>query len=273
MDSPDRAASGCSRRQLAEDLTRLGLRSGVDILVHSSLKKTGWIEGGPKTLLRALSDALGPSATIVVPTCTEDNSQTSPEFRSRTTNLLPEELRSYLDDMPGFDPERSPSTNMGIFAEFVRTRPESMRSQHPQSSLAALGPAAAEVVGNHPLNTHLGPGSPMSTLYDRRAQVLLIGVGFEKNTAFHLAEYSLPARLQTFQAKICTPRQPLGEWVRFDDRYLDASDFGAIGADMQKCEWVRSGVVGSAQCFTFPFREAVSFAETWMSSHRTRWPE
>ena len=113
----------------------------------------------------------------------------------------------------------------------------------------------------------------MSALYDRRAQVLLLGVGCEKTTAFHLAEYSLPGRLQTFQAKVRTPRQPLGEWVSFDDRYLDASDFGDIGADMQKCEWVRSGLVGSAQCFAFPFREAVSFAQAWMESHRAHRPD
>ena len=54
------------------------------------------------------------------------------------------------------------------------------------------GPAgheARDLAEDHRRNCHLGEHSPLGKLYQMGAYVLLLGVGYERCTAFHLAEY------------------------------------------------------------------------------------
>jgi aminoglycoside N3'-acetyltransferase len=55
--------------------------------------------------------------------------------------------------MPAFDRERTP-TGSGQSAEELRTTQGAVRSGHPQSSFAALGPRAAELMDGHAVNCH-----------------------------------------------------------------------------------------------------------------------
>ncbi len=49
-----------SRKQLADGFTNLGLRAGDVVLVHSSYKSLGPVDGGPQTVVDALLDVLTP---------------------------------------------------------------------------------------------------------------------------------------------------------------------------------------------------------------------
>ena len=53
VDMPARADM-ITRAQLVADLRRLGLKSGMDVMVHSSLSKVGPVEGGAETVVDAL---------------------------------------------------------------------------------------------------------------------------------------------------------------------------------------------------------------------------
>ena len=64
-----------------------------------------------------------------------------------------------------------------------------MRSAHPQTSFAALGPKARELMNDHAVDCHLGECSPLGRLYEEGAWILLLGVGYATCSAFHLAEY------------------------------------------------------------------------------------
>ena len=45
---------------ISDDLAALGVRKGMTLLVHSSLKSVGgWIVGGPEAVILALEDVLG----------------------------------------------------------------------------------------------------------------------------------------------------------------------------------------------------------------------
>ena len=60
---------------ISEDLLALGVHSGMNLLVHSSLSSLGWVCGGPRAVLMGLEKALGPHGTLMVPTHTSDLSE------------------------------------------------------------------------------------------------------------------------------------------------------------------------------------------------------
>jgi aminoglycoside 3-N-acetyltransferase len=168
----------------------------------------------------------------------------------------------YIAAMPGFDVRTTPSTGMGTFAEHVRTSASTMRSLHPLTSFAATGPRAGECVSCHVPDCLLGEGSPLGWLYRAGAAVLLLGVGYDVCTAFHLAEYRLPRRVfrcyEWFVADGGERRT-----LEFTDIVLDDSDFGSLGEKMDSETFVRRGTVGEAECRLVGMRAAVDSALAW----------
>jgi aminoglycoside 3-N-acetyltransferase len=150
---------------------------------------------------------------------------------------------------------------MGATAELFRTWPGAVRSNHPTSSFAALGPEAEAIIADHRLTSPLGAHSPLMRLYERRAKVLLLGVGFERCTALHLAEqWAWPAMEPEHSG---SPIMVDGErrWVAYDAPGLgDSEQYGAIGAAFVVSGKARSGEIGSAASLLFGLGEIVDFA-------------
>jgi aminoglycoside 3-N-acetyltransferase len=258
-----------TRATLAADLATLPVRHGDVLLVHSSLRSLGWVCGGAVAVVQALLDVLGPAGTLVVPAQTPYNRDPS----LLTDPPLPESWWPVVrEHLPGFDPAVTPSETVGVVAERVRTWPGSVRSAHPQSSFAAVGRHAEELMRGHRLDCHLGEESPLARLEEAGARVLLLGVGYDRATAFHLAEYRLPdPPMREYSCAVTTPHGR--RWVTYQDISLDDSDFAALGADFERAsDTVRAGTVGSANCRLFPLRAAVAFAAGWMGRHRGRPP-
>jgi aminoglycoside 3-N-acetyltransferase len=254
-----------TRQDLASDLATLGVRPGDILLVHSSLRRLGFVPGGAVAVVQALLDAVGPAGTLVVPTQTGDNSD--PSGWSRPP-VPPEWWPVIREHSPGFDPRVTPSRKMGAVPEVVRTWPGAERSSHPQTSFAALGAQAEQIVAVHDLDCQLGDRSPLGTLESLGARVLLLGVGFESCTAFHLAEYRLLG-----QSPVSHGAAVLTEggraWVSFEDLDLDEGDFPEIGAALAEAGQVRSGVVGDAAAQLFELADGVGFAAHWMAANRS----
>lgn len=270
------AGTARTAEELSADLRALGVRTGQDLLVHSSMRRVGPVDGGAATLLGALQAAAGPLATVVVPAQTTWNSLTSRMFREATAGLdqaLPQE---FMNAMPGFDPASTSSTGMGAFAELVRSAPGSARSAHPQSSFAAVGKRAAEAMAVHELDCHLGERSPLGWLYRQGAVILLLGVGYAACTAFHLAEYRLaalgPREAVALKKYHCfTMENGVRKEHVFTDLSLDEGDFEYLGAWMDGQPFVRRGRVGSAaDCRLLPIRDAVDAAVAWPPFRRRR---
>jgi aminoglycoside 3-N-acetyltransferase len=251
---------------LALELARL-LPAGRDVLVHSSLRRIGRLDGGPGTLLAALRRVIGTDGTVVVPAQTPDNSTTSPAFRWAVQGFDTAERAAYVARMPGFDRASTPSFGVGTFAEHVRTAPEAVRSAHPQTSFAAVGPRAMALTATHDLGSHLGGRSPLAALYRRDAMVLLLGVGYEACTAFHLAEYgNLNAPVRNYHCFVADGglrREQVFPAVDLNDH-----DFTELGAAFEQGNPVTVGRVGQTTARAFPIRTAVDFAIRWMAEHR-----
>src|SRR5215831_1906581 len=97
-------SAGRDRTRIADDLKELGLPYGRDVLVHSSLRRIGPVHGGPRTMLAALVDIVGPAASVIVPTHTANNSTTSNAHRRATKGLTEDQRTAFENAMAGFDP-------------------------------------------------------------------------------------------------------------------------------------------------------------------------
>ncbi|MEU7938145.1 aminoglycoside N(3)-acetyltransferase [Microbispora bryophytorum] len=267
---PGRADLTLGRDTLVEALQRLGLQSGQTVLVHASLRSIGRIDGGVATLADALMKVLGTEGTLVVPTFTSANSNTSRSYLKAVQWMTEEEARRYRDGIPAFDVRESSAIECGVLSEHVRTLKSAVRSEHPQTSFAAVGPSAEWLMADHELKSHLGEESPLAKLARTGALVLLLGVGYDKCSAFHLAEYRY--RPDPPQARYgCVVRiDGRAVWTHYDDVVLDDSHFAKCGAALERSEKIRRGRVGKAESRLFSLPAAVTFAERWLSEKRRR---
>lgn len=266
MSTPPSASDGPrTAASLTLHLNHLGVRPGDTLLVHTSLRSLGWVCGADQAVVQALLDAVGPTGTLVVPTQTSDNSDPAGWVNPPVPEAWWETIRA---ETPAFDPAITPSLHMGRVPERLRTWPGAVRSAHPQTSFAALGPNAAELMHPHPLESALGEDSPLARLEKADAKVLLLGAGYDSCTAFHLAEYRVPN--PPTEPSSCAVRTPEGkrEWVTYTGVALDESGFPALGAAFEATGAVTVGRVGSATARLFPLPAAVAFATTWLTENR-----
>ncbi|MEU7585008.1 AAC(3) family N-acetyltransferase [Micromonospora sp. NPDC049230] len=269
MSGPDeRHPPVLGRPRLAADLRALGVRPGACLVVHCGLRRVGPLEAGPATLANALRDVLGPAGTLLVPTHTDGNSTTSRAHLAATAGMDRAQRERYEAALPGWDRRSTPSQRMGALAEYVRCAPGAVRSDHPQTSFAALGPRARQLTDDHDLTCHLGERSPVGGLYAADGQILLLGLGYEACSALHLAEYRLPVPAP--ERDYHCFRLVDGRRVRLDFRALDLDDrdFPTVGAALDDTALVRQGRVGRAHARLLSARATVDFAVDWFAANR-----
>jgi aminoglycoside 3-N-acetyltransferase len=151
-------------------------------------------------------------------------------------------------------------SGMGSIPEALRTLPDSVRSTHPQVSVAAVGAQAAAVVERQTLGFAVGPDSPFGRLHDLGGHILLVGVGHNRNTFLHYAETLTP------RPRLKVRRFPLyvGEervWVET----LDVGDdndthFPTVGREFEEQAGVQEVIVGDAPCRLIPVRPLIALA-------------
>jgi len=147
---------------ITHQLQTLGVRRGGVLLVHTSFRAVGLVDGGPLGLIAALRNVLGHDGTLVMPTMTDGETV--------------------------FDPRSTPTCDMGITAELFWRQPGVLRSGHPGGSFAAEGPLAEEICAPQPLSPPHGEDSPPGRVHALDGQVLLLGVTHSECTMLHVAE-------------------------------------------------------------------------------------
>jgi len=257
------ANSPATRHSLRAELVALGLPAGGIVLVHSSLRAMGYVCGGPVAVVQALLDVLTPDGTLVVPSQTPQNRDPARWVRQVPADWWPT-IREHL---PAFDPAVHDCRAMGMVAETVRTWPGAVRSQHPQTSFAAVGPRAAELMARHDLDSELGERSPLAALDATDAHTLLLGVGYDRCTAFHLAEYRLPRPPEPHRnACVVLGADGQRQWRTYVGARLDAGPFSELGRDFERdSSSVATGPVGRAVARLLPIRPAVAYARAWLT--------
>lgn len=164
-----------TKKSLMDQLESAGINRHGTVLMHSSMKSIGEVEGGADTVLDALS-----------------------EYMKDGLLVLPTHTWSYINaDNPKFYVESS-KVCVGILPELFRKRPGVIRSLHPTHSVAALGKDAAEfTAGDERWDTPCHRESAWGRLLDRKATILLVGVDLRRNTFIHGIEewVDIPGRM------------------------------------------------------------------------------
>jgi len=166
----------------AGDIERAFREVGVGlsdtVLIHSSMKSFGQVEGGPLTVIAAAKAVVQDSGTVVFPTLVQQ------DFANAYRN---------------WDIEKSPS-DVGLITETFRLQPGSIRSDQATHSVTAWGSKAAALTGEH---SAYGPrmgvfgdycfsySSPWQKMYLGEARIVFIGIDMLYNTFKHFAEYML----------------------------------------------------------------------------------
>lgn len=179
---------------LKRDLIRAGICPGDTILVHSSMKRIGEVEGGADTVLDVLCNFVGDAGGLVVfPTlsytlaCFEEPGSercTECERQFKASYCL---ARGYLhrEDIRVFDVNRTPAVT-GILPELFRRRSGVVRSLNPTHSLAAFGrDAASFVAGHEDGDSACGMTTPWRKLFERSAKMLMLGAQVGNTTFLH----------------------------------------------------------------------------------------
>jgi aminoglycoside 3-N-acetyltransferase len=178
---PPRHAAYVTKEEIKDGLGRAGMRRGDTVLVHSSLKRFGYVDGGADAVIDALLETVGPDGTLMMSAITTNVQLVCLCIKAADAGLA-------LDTSP-LDVVHT-ETWAGTIPETFRRRPGVKHSLHPTHAVTALGARAEEMIANH----HNAPGpcgeaTPyMRLTNDDRGFYLLLGVNHESNTALHGVE-------------------------------------------------------------------------------------
>jgi aminoglycoside 3-N-acetyltransferase len=253
---------------LVADLRALGVQPGMALVVHSSLKSMGFVNGGPVAVILALEEVLTSEGTLAMPTHTADQSDPANWINPPVPESWWEVIR---ETMPAYEPSLTPTFRMGFIPETFRKQDGVIRSLHPDASFAAWGKHARLLTENHALTPLFGDSSPLSRLYDLDGWVLLLGVGHGNNTSLHVAEARAQIVHQYIQLGSPMIINGVRQWVPFDDIDWNDSDFVELGADFAHDTGLqREGKIAMADAKLVPQRALIDYAVGWLEAHRKR---
>lgn len=155
-----------TKKDIIDGLKRVGLKAGANVVVHSSLKSFGKVEGGADSVVDALIEVVGDQGTIIMPCFT-------------------------YDWQPGqrFDWSKAQSTWTGKIPTTFGQRAGTKRGKHPLYDVSVRGPLADWVIK---VNDYIPMGWGENKLYyqlkDKNGSVLLLGVDHNSNSTIHICQ-------------------------------------------------------------------------------------
>lgn len=164
-----------SREDLKTQIRAMGIEPSDTVLIHTSLRSVGAVDGGADTVIDAFLECLE-EGLFLVPTHT-------------WADVTP--------DNPFYD-AASTLPCIGALPRTAAFRSDGIRSLHPTHSIWGSGRDAESFLrGEENAPTPGTPGFAWDRLAERNAKILLIGVGHDKNTFIHAVEEvaDIPDRL------------------------------------------------------------------------------
>lgn len=168
----EKAGKHIKSEDLIKDLKKMGIKEGDVVLVHSSLKSIGYVEGGANTVINTLLKVIGYDGTLVLPT-----------YSMKGTMYNTCISKNYV-----FDIKKSDSILGAIPSAFLK-RGNISRSIHPTHSISAIGKYAQYITETHHIgNKTFGENSPWAKLIELNGKILGIGITLGPTTQYHYIE-------------------------------------------------------------------------------------
>lgn len=235
-----------AKENCSAQIRALGVECGDILLVHSSLRALGPLDGGAEMVLESLLETIGPDGTLMMP-----GFQRGSEYVLAASKVC-------------FDVRNHPS-ECGYLTEFFRLFPGTRRSLSPTHSMTACGPLAEELIrGHEKCSVSTGWGSPFEKLIRLGGKILMLGAARGSNTTMHFLENTggaptvcstlFPTRVIDLKGKeIETPVYP--HMPGLNRNYPYAIDL------LEKVGGVSRGMVGTAACelYSAPLLEQVAY--------------
>jgi aminoglycoside 3-N-acetyltransferase len=231
-----------TKNQLVQNFRALGVKKGDTLLVHSSYKSLGGVEGGPQAVLDALLAALGEEGTLLMPTFNFDFCRGAP-----------------------WDLRKTPS-QMGYMTNLARLDPRAKRVFHPIYSFAVIG-KYADIFAQITDKSSYGANSAFAKLRELNGKIMVIGLSYNDSMTFfhHIEEMEgVDYRyLKTFKGQITD-----ASGKTYEDSYqmlVRDLDQGVktmvdpMGALMEKAGIIKSRRIGAADVKLMDANEVYEF--------------
>ncbi len=248
-----------TKEKIIYELFNLGISSKDTVLLHSSLSAIGYVIGKEMTVVDAFLEVLD-RGTLVMPSQTGDNSDPT----NWSNPPVPKEWVDLIKiHTPSYNKNTFSTRSMGKIVECFRHYKGVKRSNHPQVSFIAKGVNARYIIKKHGLSPMFGMSSPLGKLYTINAKVVLLGVGYDSATVFHLAEILSNTATEELQGTKWKEK-----WIEYQDYSYNTDDFIKLGNALAREGFVKNTKIGNAKTLTFNVRESVDFAVTWFEKTR-----
>jgi aminoglycoside 3-N-acetyltransferase len=242
--------SGLSQTELIGDFRRLGIRRGMRLMVHASLRSIGYVRGGAPTVVDALMHCVGTAGTLLMPSFNHD--------------------RPYRPGGPGYyDPTETPTSNGAIPEAFWRMGGVT-RSLNPTHPFACWGFQAKEHVADHHRTLTMGANSPLGRLWREGGYCLLLGVSYRANTFHHVVEMvagasCLGRRTEAYPVRLPDGRMVTGRSWGWRSRPCPINDTSGYAPAMRRRGYETRGTVGAAPAILFRLDDCFQVVSTLLS--------
>ena len=150
-----------NHKQLLDGFRQTSVKDGDTIIVHTSYKSLGGVEGGADTVIDVMRELVGARGTVLFPAF---------NFQSWTETHY-------------FDVLETPS-KMGMITELARLRPDAKRSPHPIYSFSVWGARADEFAAADEVEAY-GPNSAFAHFHKANGTIVSIGLDFNNTFSMH----------------------------------------------------------------------------------------
>ncbi|MCB0100761.1 MAG: AAC(3) family N-acetyltransferase [Anaerolineales bacterium] len=150
-----------TKKQLIDGFGQIGIKNGDTVIVHTSYKSLGGVEGGADSVIDAFIELAGKDGTVMFPAF---------NFQSWTETHY-------------FDVKETPS-KMGAITEIARLRPNALRTPHPIYSFSVTGARAEEFSKADDVEAY-GPNSAFALFHKINGTIVSIGLDFNSTFSMH----------------------------------------------------------------------------------------
>jgi len=223
-----------TKRDIIDGLKRVGLKRGANVIVHSSLKSFGRVDGGADSVVDALIETVGDKGTVMMPCFT-------------------------YDWQPGqkFDWSKAQSTWTGKIPTTFGQRPGTKRGKHPLYDVAVRGPLADWIIKvNDRIPMGWGENKIYYQMMEKNGSVLLLGVDHNANSTIHICQEladvpyianKKPMSRMTLDELMALPRDKQEEIIELHMSTMETQkDFNRIEPVLEAAGKIRKTKIGSA---------------------------